>query len=173
MHRAKWRRMFGMTDPRPAGPTRAGIFVLTMAMATGLLPMASASANSRAEIRLQGTVPAICTISVSNETAELNIVQGAAAVQVATVTEQCNAAAGYTVSVTSGNGGRMVQEAGASVAYSLSYDDATAAAAGSLVTERAATGAVRQRSLSATLPATPQATAGRYADTVTISISAK
>lgn len=177
MRDAKLRCMFSSVHDLPAlagacAQSKGGFaLLLTFSM---LVAGASAMAASQVEIRLRGVVPAVCTVSVSNTSSNLNIVQGESGTQIAMVTELCNAVSGYKVSVESANAGRMMPDlGGAGIAYSLSFDAAAAGSNGRLVAERAPSGAARQSVLSATLPASPQANAGNYSDTVTVSISAK
>ncbi|WP_119680495.1 Csu type fimbrial protein [Indioceanicola profundi] len=177
MRDAKLRGMFSSVHALPAvvgacvAPGHGPALLLALSILTAGTP---GMAASQVEIRLRGVVPAVCTVSVSNASSNLNIVQGESGTQIATVTELCNAVSGYKVSVESANGGRMMPDlGGVGIAYSLSYDTAAVGSGGGLVAERAPTGAARQSVLSATLPASPQANAGNYSDTVTVSISAK
>lgn len=146
---------------------------LALALAAGLLIPGVARTADRATIQLRGVVPPSCSVSVSATSATVDIARGQSLGTVASVEERCNAAGGYVVSVSSQNGGQLVGGDGASVPYSLFYGDAGAGQGGRLTAERGTTGDVRRSTLAVTLPASPQARAGEYEDTVTISIAAK
>lgn len=153
------------------GLIAAGIVASTL-LATALLTTAAGAAE-RGQITLRGTVPAVCTVALSASSATLEVVRGQSATPVATVEERCNAAAGYTVSVTSRNGGQLRQEGAASgVSYAVSYDQVSSNS-GALVAVRAPTGAARVGTLAVEVPASPEAPAGDYVDVLTVSISAK
>ncbi len=151
-----------------------GLRVQTVALAltAGLLIPGVALTADRGTIQLRGTVPATCSISVSASSATVDIARGQSLGTVASVEERCNAAGGYVVSVSSQNGGQLVG-GGAGVPYSLFYGEAGAGQGGRLTAERGTSGDVRRSTLAVTVPANPQAQAGEYEDTVTISIAAK
>jgi spore coat protein U-like protein len=127
--------------------------------------------SAQASITLRASVPATCAVTLSAESATLNLTAGVTNQPVATVAERCNAANGYTVNLASGNGGAL-SSGSASIAYTLHYGDSSSGN-GSLVADRAASGAPRQTVLSITVPPGPARQAGDYQDTVTISIAAK
>lgn len=137
-----------------------------------LLAGPSAAQNSaQGTITLRASVPATCGVSLSTGNASLNL-NSAAIVPVATVEERCNAANGYTVSLSSKNGGAL-SSGNASIAYTLHYGDSSSTADGSLTAGRAVSGTARQTVLSVSVPAGTQRQAGDYEDTVTIAIAAK
>lgn len=146
---------------------------LALAVAAGLLIPGVALTADRATIQLRGTVPATCSVSVSANSATVDIARGQSLGTVASVEERCNAAGGYVVSVSSQNGGQLVGGNGAGVPYALFYGESGAGQGGRLTAERATSGDVRRSTLAVTVPASPQAQAGEYEDTVTISIAAK
>ncbi len=137
------------------------------------LVLAADAGSDRSSITLRGVVPPVCTVSVSASNASVDLIRGQSQVGVATVEEQCNAAGGYVVSVTSKNGGQLLRADGGGVGYSLRYGDASVGQNGSLSAERTATGDVRRSTLAVSVPANPEATAGDYEDIVTISIQAR
>lgn len=151
------------------------IFLGTLALvAIAAVPATAARAADRGQITLRGTVPAVCTVALSASSAALDLVRGQSATPVATVEERCNAAAGYTVSVNSRNGGQLRQEgATAGVDYALSYDQVSAGKSGSLVAVRESTGVPRVGTLAVGVPANPEAAAGEYLDVLTVVISAR
>lgn len=137
-----------------------------------ILPALDAAASSSGTIQLRGVVPVVCTVSVAETGASLNLTQGQTDVAVASVREQCNAAAGYSVSITSRNGGQLRTDGGQSgVGYTLRYGDQSGA--GQLLTDRSVSNSERTGTLSVTVPANRDLPAGEYTDIVTISVSAK
>lgn len=142
-------------------------------MLLALLSAAPAPAQNGAQgtITLRASVPATCAVSLSTGNASLNL-NSAAIVPVATVEERCNAANGYTVSLSSKNGGAL-SSGNASIAYTLHYGDSSSTADGSLTAGRTVSGTARQTVLSVSVPAGTQRQAGDYEDTVTIAIAAK
>lgn len=131
----------------------------------------TAQNGAQGTITLRASVPATCAVSLSTGNASLNL-NSAAIVPVATVEERCNAANGYTVSLSSKNGGAL-SSGNASIAYTLHYGDSSSTADGSLTAGRAVSGTARQTVLSVSVPAGTQRQAGDYEDTVTIAIAAK
>jgi len=152
----------------------AAPFGVSVALASALIftTVQPAGAAGSAQITIRGHVPPACSVSVDTDSTTLNLIAGQSQAPVATVTEQCNAAAGYSVTVTSANGGQL-RQGNRGVGYTLSYDDAARGQGGGLTATRAATGASVQRVLYASVPATPTLPAGQYEDVVTVSISAK
>ncbi|MFV3130564.1 spore coat protein U domain-containing protein [Niveispirillum sp. KHB5.9] len=128
--------------------------------------------TAQGTITLRATVTATCGISLSTGNATLDLTGGTTNIPVATVDERCNAANGYTVSLSSKNGGSL-SSGSANIAYTLHYGDSNSAADGSLATSRAVTGTGRQTVLSVSVPGGAQRQAGQYEDTVTIAIAAK
>ncbi|MBB6254812.1 spore coat protein U domain-containing protein [Nitrospirillum iridis] len=165
---------------RPQRPVHGVCFALTVAAtlvlaSTALLGSGAWAASATGSIHVGAAVPTVCTVAVSDSNATLDLVNGQNALTVGSVTEQCNAGNGYTVSVSSANSGtlRSSGTGTSAVAYSLSYDQTTAGKNGALSTDRAASPQGRQSNLAVSLPGNAQAAAGQYQDTVTISIAAK
>ena len=131
----------------------------------------TAQNGAQGTITLRASVPATCAVSLSTGNASLNL-NSAAIVPVATVEERCNAANGYTVSLSSKNGGAL-SSGNASIAYTLHYGDSSSTADDSLTAGRTVSGTARQTVLSVSVPAGTQRQAGDYEDTVTIAIAAK
>lgn len=141
---------------------------------TGLFLLAGpvwAQGSSQGSITLRGTVTTTCAVTLSTGNATLDLNAGATSIPVATVEERCNAANGYTVSLTSKNGGALSSGA-ATIAYTLQYGDSSSSN-GTLSAARDVTGIERQTVLSVSVPAGTQRQAGQYEDTVTIAIAAK
>jgi len=131
----------------------------------------AAQNSAQGTITLRASVPATCAVSLSTENISLNL-NSASIVPVATVEERCNAANGYTVSLSSKNGGAL-SSGTASIAYTLHYGDSSSTADGSLTAGRPVSGTARQTVLSVSVPDGTQRQAGDYEDTVTIAIAAK
>lgn len=148
------------------------IAALFLLMAAPLPGAVQAQQNgAQASITLRASVPATCAVTLSAESATLNLTAGVTNVPVATVGERCNAANGYTVSLASSNGGSL-SSGTASIAYTMHYGDSSSGS-GALVADRATSGAPRQTVLAISVPPGPARQAGDYQDTVTISIAAK
>lgn len=164
--------------PRPGvhGVCLALTVAATLTLAATAVGTGAWAANgATGSIHIGATVATVCTVAVSDSNATLDLVNGQNALTVGSVTEQCNAGNGYTVSVSSANSGTLRSSGTGTnaVAYSLSYDQTTAGKNGALTTDRAASPQGRQSNLSVSLPGNAQAAAGQYQDTVTISIAAK
>ena len=144
----------------------AGLCLLLVAV-----PAVSAQGSAQGTITLRATVTATCALTLSTGNATLDLNAGITSIPVATVEERCNAANGYTVSLTSKNGGAL-SSGSATIAYTLQYGDSSSSN-GSLAASRDVTGAGRQTVLSVSVPAGTQRQAGQYEDTVTIAIAAK
>lgn len=142
--------------------------MLLLLLSAGTAP---AQNSAQGTITLRASVPATCAVSLSTENVSLNL-NSAAIVPVATVEERCNAANGYTVSLSSKNGGAL-SSGTSSIAYTLHYGDSSSTADGSLTAGRPVSGAARQTVLSVSVPTATQRQAGDYQDTVTIAIAAK
>lgn len=115
-------------------------------------------------------------MSVTDSNATLDLVNGQNSLTVGSVTEQCNAGNGYTVSVASANSGVLKSSSSTtttSVPYNLTYDSNTASKTGTLTADRTTATQNRQGTLAVSLPGNAQAVAGHYQDTVTVSIAAK
>lgn len=160
-----------MAVPTPRLVREWGRPVLALALACLSLP-AMAQGSAQGAISLRASVPATCAVSVSADSVTLDLNGGAAALPVATVEERCNAANGYTVSLSSKNGGSLSSGA-AAIAYTLHYGDNSSAGNGALAASRDVSGASRQTVLSVSVPGGGNRQAGEYEDTVTIAIAAK
>jgi spore coat protein U-like protein len=148
----------------------AATALVALALAAG-----AAAANTSGTIRLQGSVAARCTVAVTDAQQSLNIVGGETSKQVGTVVENCNSGSGYTVSISSVQGGVLrSQAAGAgAIAYSLSYGGVAGALTTALAVVRDGAAFDRSVPVAVSMPANPQAIAGAYTDTITITIAAR
>ena len=149
-----------------------------LAAAALILTAGTASANqgqgaASGTVKLTGTVSVNCTVAVTDLGTSLNLTAGGNNVQVGTVTESCNDGAGYTINVTSANGGKLSSAAANSqpISYTTLYDGASAS--GNVVVTRTNANFGKVASLNVTVPAAAQAIAGTYSDTLTIAIAAK
>jgi type 1 fimbria pilin len=150
------------------------------ALLLGILPAAliaagtGMAADDRGTIRLTGVVPQSCTLSVADRGIVLDLAAGERTAVVATIEERCNAPAGYTVKVSSRNGGLLSSSEGGSLPYTLAYDGARApqGRGGDLVAQRAQPG-WQTRDLAVTAGRPGRVAAGSYSDLVTVTIEAR
>jgi hypothetical protein len=91
-------------------------------------------------IPLSGSVAAICSLGVDTAAVASNlaITTKVTGVTIATITEKSNAANGYTVTLTTTNGWKLLSSAG-SLSYSLTYGGATVDTTSSTVAGATAT----------------------------------
>ena len=154
------------------------VIALTAAVAAFSASAQSTSSTS-AKLEMKGSVAQSCTIAVTAlpKASALNITAGEVNTQVGEITEDCNSGSGYTVKVTSAQGGQLrsnPNDATAPLAtYSASYDDATGTIASALVATRDGAFFGRKGKLLVNLTANAQAIAGNYSDNVTFVIAAK
>lgn len=170
-------------------PPRSSAITLSVLAGLGLIALGLAAvpagpalaqtapaAASSATLHIGGTVATRCTVAVTDNQTSLNLTQGQTTAPVAAVTEQCNAGDGYTVTVTSTNGGQLRSDAPGSVpvSYSMAYDSTAAGKGGTLTADRTAPSTTaRQSLLTISTPANAQLAAGTYQDTLTVAITAK
>ncbi|MDE1145237.1 MAG: spore coat protein U domain-containing protein [Azospirillaceae bacterium] len=173
--------MSHLSYPTPHGTHHHGVCLAltvaaTLALASSLWASAAWADGSSGTIHLSATVATVCTVSVTDSNATLDLVNGQNSLTVGSVTEQCNAGNGYTVSVASANSGVLKSSSSTtttSVPYNLTYDSNTASKTGTLTADRTTATQNRQGTLAVSLPGNAQAVAGHYQDTVTVSIAAK
>jgi len=148
---------------------------LAIAAAAVALVPAAASANQSGTIRLQGNVPLNCVVAVTDNNVALNLVSGETNRAVGTVVETCNSGVGYTISISSGNGGTMVSTGAGTVPvdYNVSYDNSASELASPLALARNGAQFNRSTNLLVNIPASSSRIAGDYQDTVTITIAAQ
>jgi spore coat protein U-like protein len=130
-------------------------------------------------LTLTGVVDVRYEISLSNSSATVDIINGESSKLVATATEVSNNLSGYKISMKSAYGSNLRHSADASkqVAYTVTYDGSSpyslttsdqvvkpASALAGLTTD---TSEIR-----VSFPGQPNAAAGTYSDTITVSISA-
>ncbi len=139
-----------------------------------IVPTVFAAVADSGQIRLRGEVPTVCTVGVIDRGVILDLSGANTRATVAAIEERCNAPNGYTVTLSSRNGGELRLEDArmAGIAYSMSYPGASQSRPGALVAVRSEPGA-GTRDLAITTPAAAGAPAGVYEDIVTVSIAAK
>ena len=162
----------GATEPeRNAAMIRQ--FSLASAAALALLAAtAGAQANSSGTIKLQGTVAKVCTVSVVDAGAMLNLVSGENRKPVGTVVENCNSGQGYDVTLTSTHNGQL-RSGNDNIAYQVVYDEQSNALSSPWTLTRSNAQFGKQVNVMVTVPAKNNAIAGTYTDTITIQIAAK
>lgn len=82
-------------------------------------------AGTVANLNLKGTIPEITEISISPEVNATSLPLGTTQnnTKIATITERSNNLAGYTISITSQNLGKLVRDGNTFVNYSITYDN--------------------------------------------------
>jgi spore coat protein U-like protein len=134
-------------------------------------------AQTSANLELQGTVAVNCTIKVTPtaKATTLDLVGGESATHVADVTETCNSPTGYDVAIRSVNAGQLVPSfaGGTPASYELAYEDAAGSIADGMKSSRDNAEFGRVVALNLTMTGNAQALAGRYNDTVQLTIAAK
>jgi len=151
--------------------------VCTLGALAFVLSLNSAFGDDRASLYLAGEIDLVTDLFVNPEigtTDLLDLLNGETGRRVADVDEESNNAAGYTITMESVNGARLLHNnAIANVPYTISYDGAATVAPGPLgapvlvKTSGALTGLTTDNSivLIDVTPA-PTAIAGAYTDTV-------
>jgi spore coat protein U-like protein len=149
--------------------------VNAVAAAIAMVAGSTAALADSGTVALKGKVDLVCTIAVTDLNQSLELVQGTSNKTVGTMVENCNSGTGYTVSLSSANGGAL-KSAGAgtaAIAYTVAYDGQSGSLGSAMQVTRSTAQFARNAALSVTVPANAQAIAGDYADTVTITIAAK
>jgi hypothetical protein len=147
--------------------------LLASLMATALLGAEPALAAS---MLVRGLVLKNCTIKVNDQGANINLAAGASNLQVANISETCNADDGYTITLSSAFAGALANGTGLSTGYTMSYDSVDN---GSLANPLTFNHTKDQRetvnkALRVSVPANAKAAErGRFLDTITISIAAR
>lgn len=152
----------------------AGSATFAIAAAMAAAPALAAS-STQGTIALTGSVDFACTVSVQDAGATLDLVDGSSNVKVGTVTENCNNANGYTITLSSNNSGVMVDssDSKATAAYTVSYDTAEGQSLTSPVTISHDGQAFDvSHDVTVSTPGNSKLVAGSYGDTITISILA-
>lgn len=152
--------------------TKKSVAALSALALSALALSAAAQASTTGTIRLNGTVQAACTISVTDAGVQLNITGGESNRQVGTVVENCNSGTGYRVTLTSANAGALKNGA-AAVSYSVSYDNQQGTLSGAMTVDRPSAAFGKQSVVAVSMPANATAVAGTYSDTVTITVAAR
>lgn len=156
-------------------PTRGPLGRLLLAMTALAALGAAPAARAAGTVVLKGTMVTNCGVVVDDLNATVNLTGGSTNLNVATVGEKCNDKDGYTVTVTSANGGALVNAAGTRAPYTASYSGVSGR---SLATPLVLTRTKDQKSFvyrnfTVTLPPNAQLTAGSYVDTITITLAAR
>ncbi len=123
---------------------------------------------------LGGRVPLVCSIQVNTGNPPLDILNGMTNFTVGSLSETCNRRTGFTVTISSANGGNLMNETGQTVPYTIQYDNSgvRSLAAPVVLTRNFAKLAVWTRSFRVNIAAQPNAVSGEYTDLVTVTIAA-
>ena len=153
-------------------------FLSTTAIVGTLFAIAAGSAMADAssgDIKLNGTMGAICVVDVDAKNTDIDMKDGAKKQVVAEIKETCNDHEGYTITFTSANEGVILhRDSGQSVPYTVSYDSSEAASlAKPLDIVRAKEGYGVEHNLVVDMSGSANRVAGSYGDTITVQIAAK
>lgn len=149
---------------------------LAAAVLSGGSVSAQAVANN-GSITLTGAMETVCYLEIDQTyTDSIDLLKGTTgSFAIATVSEKCNMGNGFTVTVQSANGGSLVDASGNKVPYTVRYDNSGDQSLQTPVTltrnNHRASGTTRNFNVK--VPAKPDAVAGSYADTITVSIAAR
>lgn len=147
--------------------------LLALALLPPLLDVAATHAgDSRVDIEIVGIVPESCSIAVDNGRAVFDLSTSVRQFRVATVTESCNRAAGYTVTVRSSQNGLLASSSGGSIGYSVTYGGQDVDLSQGMVLERSSQEDSQPRDLLISVPDGDRV-GGVYRDIITIEISAQ
>ena len=152
-----------------ATPIRISIAASILALAA-VHPAVAATSGS---VKLQGSVALNCSVEVNDLKQALNLVGGESARQVGTVVETCNSGTGYSISISSANGGTLKNENNGSVSYRVGYDGQNNELTTAMSVPRATAQFGKNVPLTVSLNGSDKAIAGSYSDTLTITIAAK
>lgn len=153
-------------------PTLAFLAVLPFAgFGPSVLAPAPALADS-GRIRLVAFVQQNCSVAIEDHRTLLDLAGGVRTTTVAAIEESCNAPTGYTMTLSSRNGGRLVGESGGSIPYTLLYQGAGTDGRGGLTVSRSLPGTTRHE-LAVRAGDGDEAIADAYDDVVTVTIEAK
>ncbi len=142
-----------------------------------IVSSAIAAPGPSATLELKGSIDKKVSIDLIDDTGadSLDLVAGAAAVKIATLTERSTSKDGYTVSISSANGGELLNGS-ESITYSITYGgEAVDLDAGSdLPRTTRALGAGVDKDVEITFAAQDEeaTVSGDYTDTITFSIAA-
>lgn len=153
-------------------------FLSTTAIVGTLFVVAAGSAmaaSNSGEIKLNGTMGAICVVDVDAKNTDIDMKEGAKKQVVAEIKETCNDHEGYTITFTSANAGVILhRDSGQSVPYTVSYDSSNASSlAKPLDVVRDKEGYEVEHNLIVDMSGSANRVAGSYGDTITVQIAAK
>jgi len=153
-------------------------FALMGVLAAGTAGFAPAEAASSDAVDLSSTVALDCGITVADKDGSIDLVNGENKKKVATVTENCNSVAGYTITLSSANAGNMdgtgalEGNADASIDYNVDYgSDKNLDLASNKDAVRSEAKFDFGVDLKVSVAGNSELLAGAYEDTLTISIA--
>lgn len=139
---------------------------------TALKPAAVLAQSTSGSVGLRGSMPMSCAIAVQDLGVTWNLTSGESAKTVGSVTETCNAASGYSISLASANGGKL-KSGSNEISYTVDYDSNAGSLTSQMVVQRASAQFGKKSDLKVTVPISSQHVAGDYADTITVTIAAR
>ncbi|MDZ5647994.1 hypothetical protein [Nitrospirillum sp. BR 11828] len=142
-----------------------------LAVVLALLAMKPAMALN---IAVKGVVESNCFVSVSTGDATL-AADGGGSVMLGDLGEHCNESSGYTVVLSSNNGGALVDANGNKIPYTISYDqvDGRPLSEPQVINRLDPQTEMRTGSILLTLPRQVVRQGGFYSDTLTITVRAR
>ncbi|TWB44483.1 hypothetical protein [Nitrospirillum pindoramense] len=142
-----------------------------LAVVLALLAMKPAMALN---IAVKGVVESNCFVSVSVGDATLSA-DGGGNVMLGDLGEHCNESSGYTVVLSSNNGGALVDANGNKIPYTISYDqvDSRPLSEPQVINRLDPQTEMRTGSILLTLPRQVVHRGGFYSDTLTITVRAR
>ncbi|MFY8092950.1 MAG: spore coat protein U domain-containing protein [Niveispirillum sp.] len=139
---------------------------------TSLMPPAVLAQGTSGSMSLRGSMPMSCAIAVQDLGVTWNLNTGESSKTVGSVTESCNAASGYSISLASANGGKL-RSGSNEISYTVDYDSNAGSLTSQMVVQRANAQFGKKSDLKVTVPISSQHVAGDYADTITVTIAAR
>lgn len=149
------------------------LLIVLPAAALALAAVRALADGSSGTIRLRGIVPQVCSVSIQDRGVVFDLGSGAQSRTVAAIEERCNAPSGYTVSLTSRNGGELRTDlgAGTGLPYTMLYDGAAPAGQGVLSASRPPGAETNDLEVETRPPGNLRA--GTYEDVITVTVQAK
>lgn len=159
--------------PRPIRVICRALVGACAVAAVATLPALAQQASG--SLGLRGTMETICHVVVTQNSNSVDIVKGASSLTIGSVGEKCNLGNGFKITVASANAGALVDGAGNRAPYTVQYDNSGKKSLANpvVLTRTSAKKTLSTKSFKVNFPAKPDAVAGAYGDTITVSIAAR
>lgn len=138
-----------------------------------LLTLSTAWSNT-ATLQLRARAPLVCELSINDHGKFVSIINGENNFTIGSVSEACSTNRGFTLTISSQNGGVMVNQTGQTVPYTIRYDNSGVRSLANPVILNRNYRKQRwwTRSFRVNVPAQPNAVEGDYEDLITLTIAA-